>query len=132
MSKSTRIILATGAAIASLACFTAAANADTASTDTASATTASPAAATPANDWRKAHPRRAEVNRRLAVQDARIHREVKEGEIDHAQAHELHKEDHQIRQEERDMASQNGGHVTRLEKRTLNQQENAVSKQIGK
>jgi len=49
-----------------------------------------------------------------------------------AQAAALHKDDRQIRQEERDMASQNGGHITKQEQRTLNQQENAVSKQIGK
>lgn len=30
------------------------------------------------------------------------------------------------------MAGQNGGHITKQERRTLNQQENAVSKQIGK
>ena len=30
------------------------------------------------------------------------------------------------------MASQNGGHITKQEQRTLNQQENAVSRQIGK
>jgi len=28
--------------------------------------------------------------------------------------------------------SQNGGHITKQEQKTLNQQENAVSKQIGK
>ena len=48
------------------------------------------------------------------------------------QAAALHKEDHQIRTEERLMASQNGSHITKLEQKTLNQQENAVSKQIGK
>ena len=58
-------------------------------------------------EFDKTHPRRAEVNHRLARQD-------------------------QIRQEERDMASQNGGHITKSEQRTLNQQENAVSQQIGK
>jgi hypothetical protein len=78
------------------------------------------------------HPRRAEVNSRLANQDRRIHREVKEGEISKGQAAKLHKEDHQIRHEERAMASQNGGHITKQEQRTLNQQENGVSKQIGK
>ena len=30
------------------------------------------------------------------------------------------------------MASQNGGHISRQEQRTLNRQENAVSWQIGK
>jgi len=47
-------------------------------------------------------------------------------------AAKLHKEDRNIRKEERMMASQNGGHITNQEKKTLNQQENAVSKEIGK
>jgi hypothetical protein len=37
----------------------------------------------------------------------------------------------QIRQEERAMASQNGTHITKSEQEVLNQQENAVSKNIG-
>ncbi|HTP38197.1 MAG TPA: hypothetical protein VMI92_01365 [Steroidobacteraceae bacterium] len=82
--------------------------------------------------WQKAHPRRTEVNARLANQNRRIHKEVKEGEISKTQAAQLHQQDHQIRQEERDMASQNGSHITKTEKKALNQQENAVSKQIGK
>lgn len=89
-------------------------------------------AQTPAGQWDKDHPRRAEVNHRLANQNRRIHNEVKDGQINKGQAAALHHEDHQIRQEERDMASQNGGHITKSEKRTLNQQENAVSQQIGK
>jgi hypothetical protein len=83
------------------------------------------------SQWDKDHPRRAEVNGRLANQNARIHNEVKDGQITRAQAAGLHKEDHQIRQEERDMASQNNGHITKQEQRTLNQQENGVSRQIG-
>ena len=47
-----------------------------------------------------------------------------------AQAAKIRKEDRQIRQEERAMASQNGGHITKREQRTLNQQENSVSRQI--
>lgn len=81
--------------------------------------------------WQKDHPRRTEVNSRLKNQNARIHNEVKSGQISKGQAAQLHQEDHQIRQEERDMASQNGGHITKSEQRTLNQQENGVSKQIG-
>ncbi len=81
--------------------------------------------------WQQAHPRREQVNSRLNRQNRRIHHEVKEGEMTHAQAASLHREDHQIRQEERDMASQNGGHVTRQEQATLNAQENGVSRQIG-
>jgi hypothetical protein len=82
--------------------------------------------------WQKQHPRRTEVNARLANQDKRIKQERKEGEITKAQAHKLHTEDHAIRQEERTMASTNGGHITKAEQRALNQQENQVSQQIGK
>ncbi len=82
--------------------------------------------------WQKNHPRREQVNNRLANQNKRIKTEVKEGELSKSQAASLHKEDHQIRKEERLMASQNGGHITKQEQKTLNQQENAVSTQIGK
>ena len=82
--------------------------------------------------WQKNHPRREQVNNRLANQNKRIKTEVKEGEISKSQAAALHKDDRQIRKEERLMASQNGGHITKQEQKTLNQQENAVSKQIGK
>jgi len=82
--------------------------------------------------WEKAHPRRDQVNDRLAVQNHRINKEVREGEITKGQAAKLHKEDRQIRKEERLMAAQNNGHITKQEQRTLNQQENQVSKQIGR
>jgi len=88
------------------------------------------AGALAATKWEKEHPRRAEVNGRLAHQDKRINKDVKEGKLTPAQAHQLHKEDRQIRHEERAMASQNGGHITKQEQRVLNRQENAVSKQI--
>jgi len=82
--------------------------------------------------WQKDHPRREQVNNRLANQNKRIHQERKEGEINKAQAAKLHREDHAIRQEERTMASTNHGHITKAEQKSLNQQENQVSKQIGK
>jgi hypothetical protein len=82
--------------------------------------------------WQKDHPRRTEVNNRLANQNRRIHNEVKDGQINKAQAAKLHSEDHAIRQEERTMASTNGSHITKTEQRALNQQENQVSGQIGK
>jgi hypothetical protein len=81
--------------------------------------------------WQKDHPRRTEVNKRLANQNKRINTERKEGEINKAQAQKLHSEDHAIRQEERTMASTNNGHITKAEQKSLNQQENQVSKQIG-
>jgi len=82
--------------------------------------------------WKKNHPRREQVNRRLHNQSNPIHNEVKSGKLTPAQAQGLHQQDGQIRQEERSMAAQHGGHITKQEQATLNRQENAVSKQIGK
>ena len=82
--------------------------------------------------WQKDHPRREQVNNRLANQNQRIKTERKDGQINKAQAQKLHSEDHAIRQEERTMASTNGGHITKSEQKSLNQQENQVSQQIGK
>jgi hypothetical protein len=80
--------------------------------------------------WQKNHPRRTQVNSRLANQNRRIHNDVKDGTLTKGQAANLHREDHQVRQEERDMASQNGGHITKAEKGVLNKQENGISNQI--
>lgn len=97
----------------------------------ATASLAGLGSAASAATWDQAHSRRAEVNGRLANQDRRIHNEVRKGEISHGQAAALHQQDHKIRQEERLMASQNGGHITRSEQHVLNQQENQVSREIG-
>lgn len=100
------------------------------------AQTPAPAAAAPAapaaNNFDATHPRRAEVNGRLANQNARIDAERKDGQITKTQAQSLHAQDHAIRGEERTMASHDDGHITRADKRALNQQENGVSKEIGK
>jgi hypothetical protein len=82
--------------------------------------------------WQKNHPRREQVNNRLNNQNKRITNEVKEGDLTKSQAAGLRKQDRQVRKEERLMASQNGGHITKQEQKTLNQQENAVSSKIGK
>jgi hypothetical protein len=81
--------------------------------------------------WQQEHPRREQVNNRLANQNKRINQERREGEITKGQAQKLHAEDHAIRREERAMASTNHGHITKTEQKALNQQENQVSKQIG-
>jgi hypothetical protein len=80
--------------------------------------------------WQKTHPRREQVNNRLANQNARIHQDVKAGTLTKSQAAALHHQDHQVRQEEREMASQNGGHITKSEQKVLNQQENSISREI--
>src|SRR5260221_13365408 len=82
--------------------------------------------------WEKTHPRRDQVNDRLAHQNKRISHEVREGEMTPAQAAALHKQDHQIRREERLMAGQNGGHITRPEKKTRKQDGKTGSKKIRK
>jgi hypothetical protein len=81
------------------------------------------------SQWAKDHPRRAEVNGRLNNQNAKTRNEVKNGKLTAAQGQQLHQEDHQIRQQERTDASQNGGHITGQEQKSLNQQENAVNQQ---
>jgi len=96
----------------------------------AAAALAGAASSAQANEWQQTHPRRAEVNHRLGNQNYRINHDARDGDMSRAEAHALHHDDHQIRQEERDMASQNGGHITKTEQRTLNQQENSVSRQI--
>ena len=87
-------------------------------------------AASAETTWQKNHPRREQVNQRLANQNARIRQDVRNGTLSKAQAAKLHREDHQVRHEERAMASQNGGHITKPEQRVLNGQENAISNQI--
>jgi hypothetical protein len=118
-------ILALAAMTVALAGLSGHALADTSTPDTG------PKAA-PVNKFQATHPRRAQVNSRLNNQNKRIDAEVKDGQINRKQAAALHNEDHQIRTEERDMASQNNTHITTQEQKTLNQQENAVSGQIGK
>jgi hypothetical protein len=81
-------------------------------------------------EWQKNHPRRTQVNHRLNNRDKRIHQDVKNGTMTQAQAATAHHEDHQVRQQDRDMASQNGGHITKGEQKVLNGQENGISSQI--
>jgi hypothetical protein len=89
-------------------------------------------AATAANagGWRGSHPRRVEVNSRLENQHDRIAAGLHDGQLTQSQAWGLAHEDHNIRTEERDMASLDDCHITKADQRSLNQQENAVSTQI--
>jgi hypothetical protein len=83
-----------------------------------------------AGPWQNAHPRRVEVNHRLARQDFRINRALHQGRIGMRQAAYLHREDHMIRHEERRDARFDGGHISRFQQARLNHQENRVSGQI--
>jgi hypothetical protein len=80
--------------------------------------------------WAQNHPRRAEVNARLVVQNWRINQALSHGKITPAQAGALHAQDGFIHKEERFEAKQNGGYITPAEQKALNQQENKVSGKI--
>jgi hypothetical protein len=83
-----------------------------------------------ASPWTAHHPWRAQVNSRLANQNARIHTARLNGKITLAQARQLHRDDRQVRFEERSMASLHGTHLTKFQHRLLNKQENAISHKI--
>jgi hypothetical protein len=80
--------------------------------------------------WQKDHPRRTEVNKRLENQNKRIQQGEKSSQLTPGQAKQLHREDKNIRKEERHMAAKDGGHITKQDQAKLNHQENKVSKQI--
>ncbi len=80
--------------------------------------------------FNQTHPRRAEVNHRLAAENARIRHGVKEGTITPKEAAQLHSEVHGVRVEERTDAAEHNGHITKAEQHQLNQDENAVSRDI--
>ncbi len=83
-----------------------------------------------ANDWRQDHPRRAEINHRLGNQNARIGHDLATGKITATQAAQLRRDDHMVRSQERFDASLDRSHLTRPEQRGLNQDENAISRDI--
>jgi hypothetical protein len=82
--------------------------------------------------WERHHAWRDQVNDRLENQNRRINHEYREGEFTRGQARQLHRDDRRIRHEERDMARLDHGHITRADRRALNQQENGVSRMIGR
>jgi hypothetical protein len=81
--------------------------------------------------WQHNHPRRVEVNGRLATQNFRIHQARSEGRIGAGKAYRLHLADQRIRLQERQYASLHGGHLTRGEQGRINHEENRVSHRIG-
>jgi hypothetical protein len=82
--------------------------------------------------WERHHPRRDEVVDRLQHQNARIRDERSDGELSAWQAHRLHAQDRAIFHQEQFAARLNHGHITKAEKRALNQEENQVGRRIGR
>jgi hypothetical protein len=86
------------------------------------------ASATP---WQNHHPRRVEVNHRLANQFHQIRYERRTGQIGPVKAFRLHMADHRIRMQERWFGRRDHSHITRAEQARLNHMENRVSHRIG-
>lgn len=99
----------------------------------ASATVAMTAGGASADTYfERHHPRRDEVVDRLQNQNHRIRDERREGEISGREARYMHHEDRMIYRQEQFDARLNHGHITRAEQHALNQEENGVSRQIGR
>jgi hypothetical protein len=95
-------------------------------------TLAMPCAHAQETPWEKKHPRRDQINDRLHNQNKRISQEVKEGEISTQRAQQLRAKDKSIRHEERVMAAEHDGHITKAEQAALNRQLDRNSAAIGK
>ena len=88
------------------------------------------AAAVPAAAFKGEHPRRLEVKGRLYNQNRRINAGVRDGQLTHQEAHSLRSNDRGIYREQQTMAHLDGGHITKADQRSLNQQENVNSGDI--
>jgi hypothetical protein len=84
------------------------------------------------NSWERSHPRRDQVNDRIANQFRRISQERREGELTRGQAHWLRQQDRHILAQERADARWHDGHITRGEQAHLNRELNGVSREIGR
>ena len=83
-----------------------------------------------AGDFKKKHPRRAEVNQRVRNQEKRINAGVKSGTMTAEEAKEDRKNLRGIKREERADVKANGGHLTKEQTKGLNQELNTNSKEI--
>lgn len=79
------------------------------------------------------YPGRAQINHRIAHQQVRITREVRQGDMARPEARSLRKDLHSVRMQQRAYAQANGnhGHLTRGQVRDLNRQLNQTSRAIG-
>lgn len=77
------------------------------------------------------HPRRDQVLDRVHRQDKRITKEVREGDMTHAQAHALRVDSRSVAVQQRVDAKANGGYITKTQQQSLNQELNSNSQQIG-
>ena len=72
------------------------------------------------------------INQRKENQQDRIADGIQSGQLTAREAGKLEKKEFELNQEERDMRKLDNGHLTKADRATLNQQQNAVSKDIYK
>ena len=72
------------------------------------------------------------IHQRKVNQQRRIHQGVKSGELTRGETRHIEKKEHALNQEERDMRKMDHGKLTKQDRKTLNQQQNQLSKQIYK
>jgi hypothetical protein len=87
-------------------------------------------AASAATPWQAHHPRRVEVNHRLAHLNRSIAADRHEGKLTGVEARRMHEHVRLIRVQERRMASRHGGHLSGREQHRLNREENGVRSRI--
>jgi CRISPR/Cas system-associated endoribonuclease Cas2 len=76
------------------------------------------------------HPRVNEVNQRLENQQQRIQNGIEQGTVTPGEAKRLESSEGKIQQKEAVDMAKHDGHLTKLEQRQLNRQENRVSARI--
>ena len=87
-------------------------------------------AASAGTPWQNHHPRRVEVNHRLANLNHSIRVERRDGHLTAWQARRMHAHVHMIRLQERRFARHDGSHLTRGEQARLNHEETGVRHHI--
>ena len=78
----------------------------------------------------KEHPRRAEVNKRVAHQKKQLNQQLKSGKITQAQYDTEMAKLKDVKQQERTDVKANGGHLTKTQQKGLNQELNATHQDI--
>jgi hypothetical protein len=97
---------------------------------------AAPVLTTPAEAragaWQRHHPARTHINHRIARQQVRITRQVRQGDMTRTEARGLRGDLRSVRKQERQYAQANGnnGHLTRSQVRDLNHDLNQTGRAI--
>jgi hypothetical protein len=78
-------------------------------------------------NFKKKHPRRAEVIQREKNEKRKNADAAEDGKITKKQEAKLNRQDGRIRRQERADAEKNGGHITKGEQNQLNREENHVN-----